>query len=210
MKTIVFNSQKGGSGKTMLVKHLSVQAEKSGDGPVYIIDNDEQATFTRWHQKREAETPTRVDLPFEEISKGLAHLRAQGASYCFVDTASGRLEIASHLFALADLVVFPVQPSEDDLSAAPVTVRNLKATNVKFVFVLTRAKANTLITAQAAAILSQHGRVAQTFVGDRVGYKSPYPHGQTVIEARPKSDEAREISALWQNIKSCISENNNS
>jgi hypothetical protein len=34
-------------------------------------------------------------------------------------------------------------------------------------FVLTRVKANTLITAQAAAVLSKHGQVAETFVGDR-------------------------------------------
>ena len=42
MKTIVINSQKGGSGKTTLCAHLAVQAEQSGDGPVYLIDTDPQ------------------------------------------------------------------------------------------------------------------------------------------------------------------------
>jgi len=54
------------------------------------------------------------------------------------------------------------------------------------VFVLTRVKPNTLITAQAAAILSKHGQVAETFVVDRTGYKSPYAKGQTITEAEPK------------------------
>jgi chromosome partitioning protein len=104
-----------------------------------------------------------------------------------------------NLFKLADLVIFPVQPSEDDLTAAPVTVQNLKQTGVPFVFALTRVKPNTLITAQAAAILSKHGQVAETFIADQTSYKSPYAKGQTITEAEP-------ISALWQNIKACLHE----
>jgi len=72
---------------------------------------------------------------------------------------------------------------------------------------LTRVKANTLITAQAAAVLSKHGEVAETFINDRTAYKSPYPKGQTITEAEPKGLAAKEIAALWKNIKSCLHEN---
>ena len=126
MQTIVINSQKGGSGKTMLCKHLAVEAERAGDGPVFLIDTDPQGTLTAWHAKREAETPARVELPFDGLEKGLELIRDHGAHYCIIDTASGRLDIAAELFKLANLVIFPVQPSEDDLTAAPVTVQNLK------------------------------------------------------------------------------------
>lgn len=207
MQTIVINSQKGGSGKTMLCKHLAVEAERAGDGPVFLIDTDPQATLTAWHSKREAETPARVDLPYSGLEKGLELIRAHGAAYCIIDTASGRLEIAADLFKLADLVIFPVQPSEDDLTAAPVTVQNLKECGTPFVFTLTRVKPNTLITAQAAAILSKHGQVAETFIADRTGYKSPYAKGQTITEAEPKGAAAHEIASLWQNIKACLHEN---
>lgn len=206
MHVIVINSQKGGSGKTMLCKHLAVEAERAGDGPVFLIDTDPQGTLTAWHSKRETETPIRVDLPFNGMEKGLELIRAHGAAYCIIDTASGRLDIASDLFKLADLVIFPVQPSEDDLTAAPVTVQNLKACGVPFVFALTRVKPNTLITAQAAAILSKHGQVAQTFVADRTGYKSPYAKGQTITEAESKGAAAQEIAALWRDIKACMHE----
>jgi len=54
-------------------------------------------------------------------------------------------------------------------------------------------KPNTLITAQAAAILSKHGQVAQTFVADRTGYKSPYAKGQTITEAEPKGAPRRKL-----------------
>jgi chromosome partitioning protein len=204
MHTIVINSQKGGSGKTMLCKHLAVEAERAGDGPVFLIDTDPQATLTGWHSKRESEMPARVDLPFSGLEKGLELIQSHGGAYCIIDTASGRVDIAKELFKLANLVVFPVQPSEDDLTAAPVTVQNLKGAGVPFVFVLTRVKPNTLITAQAAAILSKHGQVAETLIADRTGYKSPYAKGQTVIEAEPRGAAAREISTLWENLKACL------
>ena len=124
--------------------------------------------------------------------------------YCIIDTGSGRLDIAAELFKLADLVLFPVQPSEDDLAAVPVTVRSLKGADAPFVFVLTRVKSHTLITAQAAAILSKHGQVAETFVADRTAYKSPYAKGQTITEAEPRGPAAQEIASLWENIKSCL------
>lgn len=207
MQVIVINSQKGGSGKTMLAKHLSVEVERAGDGPAFLIDTDPQGSLTAWHTKRDSETPQRAELPFEGMEKGLELLKQHGARYCFIDTASGRVEIARELFKLADLVLFPVQASEDDLTAAPVTVKALKETGAAFLFVLTRVKANTLITAQAAAVLSKHGTVAETFINDRTAYKSPYPKGQTITEAQPKGAPAEEISALWENIKSCLHEN---
>lgn len=204
MQVIVINSQKGGSAKTMLAKHLSVEAERAGDGPVFLIDTDPQGSLTAWHTKRESEVPARADVSFEGLQKGLDLLRQHGATYCLIDTASGRVEIARELFRLADFVIFPVQASEDDLTAAPVTVQALKEVGVPFVFVLTRVKANTLITAQAAAVLSKHGEVAEIFVNDRTAYKSPYPKGQTITEAEPKGAAAKEIAALWENIKSCL------
>ncbi len=46
MQVIVINSQKGGSAKTMLCKHLSVEAERAGDGPVFLIDTDPQGRMS--------------------------------------------------------------------------------------------------------------------------------------------------------------------
>lgn len=204
MQVIVINSQKGGSGKTMLAKHLAVEAERAGDGPVFLIDTDPQGSLTAWHTKREAEAPARIEVPFDRLAAALDQLRQRGAAYCFIDTASGRLEIAKDLFRLADFAIFPVQASEDDLTAAPVTVQSMKSIGVPFVFVLTRVKANTLITAQAAALLSRHGEVAGTFINDRTAYKSPFAKGQTITEAEPRGPAAKELAGLWDNIKTCV------
>ncbi len=71
MQAIVINSQKGGSGKTTLCAHLSVEAERAGDGPVFLIDTDPQGTLTTWHKRRGADVPRRIEVPFDGIASGL-------------------------------------------------------------------------------------------------------------------------------------------
>ena len=201
MRTIVVNSQKGGSGKTTLCAHLSVEAERAGNGPVFLIDTDPQGTMTTWHEKRQAETPRRVELPFESIAEGLEQLRLRNATFCFIDTAPSRTDETAALFHLADLVIVPIRPSPSDLWAASATVELLKREKVPFLFILNQVKANATITAQAAASLSHHGPVAETFIGDRVPYAAAMTDGRTAIEITPKGPAATETAALWRNIQ---------
>jgi cellulose biosynthesis protein BcsQ len=57
MKTIIIANQKGGSGKSTLVTHLAVAAERAGDGPVVLTDTDPQGTTADWFNARAAQTP---------------------------------------------------------------------------------------------------------------------------------------------------------
>lgn len=207
MRTVVINSQKGGSGKTALCAHLSVQAEQSGDGPVYLIDTDPQGTLSQWHELRQADSPKRVEVPLGDLANGLSLLAQRGASYCFVDTAPTRSGETAALFRLADLVIVPIRPSPSDLWAAAATVALLKTAEVPFLFVLNQAKANASITAQAAAALSHHGPVAETFIGDRVHYAAAMTDGHTAPELMASGPGAIEIQGLWKNIKACLHAN---
>lgn len=204
MKTIVINSQKGGSGKTTLTAHLAVQAERAGDGPVYLLDTDPQGTLSTWHEHRAAEAPQRVEVPLAEVAAGLEILRKRQAAYCFIDTAPTRTDETAALFRLADLVLVPIRPSPSDLWAASATVALLKESGIPFLFVLNQAKSNASITAQAAAALSHHGRVAEIFISDRVPYAAAMTDGRTAIELAPKGPAAVETAALWENIKACL------
>src|SRR5215510_3071949 len=201
MQTIVINSQKGGSGKTTLCAHLSVQAARVGDGEVFLIDTDPQGTLTTWHEKREAEEPRRVELPFHGIADGLNRLRERKVKFCFIDTAPSRTDETAALFKLADLVLVPIRPSPSDLWAASATVQLLKHHKIPFLFILNQTKSNTNITAQAVAALSHHGPVAETFIADRVPYAAAMTDGRTAIELDPKGRAATETAALWKNIQ---------
>lgn len=207
MQTIIINSQKGGSGKTTLAAHLAVEAERAGDGPVYLIDTDPQGTLSTWHEKRAAEAPRRVEVPLDGLAGGLDVLRGRKASYCFIDTAPTRTDENAALFRLADLVLVPIRPSPSDLWAASATVALLQEARVPYLFVLTQAKANAGITGQAAAALSHHGPVAETFIADRVPYAAAMTDGRTAIELSPKGPAAIETAALWKHIKACMHAN---
>ena len=84
-----------------------------------------------------------------------------------------------------------------------------------FLFVITQAKPQASITAQSIAALSQYGRVAQSFIGDRrettrklrVPYATAMTGGQTAPELAAKSPAAKEIATLWIEVKSCFNEN---
>jgi chromosome partitioning protein len=187
-----------------LCAHLAVEAERAGDGPVYMIDTDPQGTLSTWHEHREAETPQRVEVPLEAIGEGLEMLRQRGAAWCLIDTAPTRTDQNVALFRLADLVLVPIRPSPSDLWAASATVALLQEAEIPFLFILNQAKANASITAQAAASLSHYGRVAETFIADRVPYAAAMTDGRTALELSTKGPAAIETAALWDNIKACL------
>lgn len=209
MKVIVVSSQKGGSAKSTLVALLSVEAERAGDGPVWVIDTDQQATLSRWHERRESETPQRGEIAFKNLPSGLASVAGKhGAAFCFIDTAPAISVQNEGIIALADLVLIPVQPSPTDLWAVAETIGIVKAAAKPFRFIVTKAKPQANITAQTVAALSHHGPVAQHFVPDRVAYAVAMAGGNTAPELNPRGPAAAETAALWREVKGCFVESN--
>jgi len=47
MQVVVFASQKGGSGKTTLTGDVAIQAQRSGAGPIGLIDTDPQSSLAQ-------------------------------------------------------------------------------------------------------------------------------------------------------------------
>ena len=207
MKTLVWNSQKGGSGKTSLCAHIAVEAERAKDGPVYLVDTDPQGTLTTWHEGREAETPHRVEVTLAGLPAALETLAGRDAAFCMIDTAPTRADENAELFRLADLVLVPVRPSPSDLWAVAATVGLLKQVGTPFLFVVNQATLNANITAQAVAALSHHGPVAQTIIVNRVPYAAAMTDGHTAPELAPRGPAAAEITDLWKSIKSCLHAN---
>jgi chromosome partitioning protein len=203
MRTIVINSQKGGSGKTTLSALLAVEAERVGDGPAWIIDTDQQGTLSHWHERREAETPERAEVLFANLAAELPAIGTKhGGALCFIDTAPTISQQTREIIKLADLVVIPVQPSPLDAWAIGDTVELVKGAGKPFLFVMTKANAQANITAQTIAGLSYHGPIASTFLASRVAYAAAMKGGNTAPELSPTGKEAAETTALWKEIKS--------
>ena len=200
MHVIAVVSQKGGSGKTTLSGHLSVQAERSGHGPVAVIDTDPQGSLAAWWNEREALTPVFVQTSLHELREHLDNMRQAGVRTVVIDTPPAITGAIHEVIRIADYVVVPTKPSPHDLRAVGATVKLVESCAKPMVFVLNDASPRAKITFEAAIALSQHGTVAPVTVHHRTLFASAMIDGRTAMELEPNGQSAIEILGLWEYI----------
>lgn len=198
MQVIAFTSQKGGSGKTTMTGHLAVEAVRTGNGPIAVVDTDPQGSCASWGRARASDTPAIFSASAGQLPAVIARLAEEGYKLVFVDTPPAVTQAISEVVALADLVVIPTRPSPHDLRAVGATVDIVERHDRAMVFVVNSATRGARITAEAAVALSQHGTVAPVTVHHRVDYAASMIDGRTVMELNETSKSATEIKALWE------------
>lgn len=202
MQTILVSSQKGGSGKTTLVRNLSVAA--TGDGrSVLCLDLDPQGSLRGWWESRDADTPAMLDRdPVPEALRATLEAAKAQFDLCIIDTPPAAPGWLSEALSVADLVLIPVKPSPDDLRAVGATIAAVNAANVPFAFALSQTP-RARITEEAARVLAQHGRVAPVNIAQRVAYAETGATGQGVSETTDDK-AAAEIAAVWSYVKELL------
>jgi chromosome partitioning protein len=198
MRVVVASSAKGGVGKTTICRHLAVEAERAGHGPVALIDTDPMGGLSAWWNERQAETPIFVPTTLSSLQRTLAQLASEGVQLVLIDTPPASGNVIHAVVRLADLVIVPVRPSPDDLRAVGATVDIVEAEGRPMVFVINAATKKARLTTQAAITLSQHGAVAEPVIHRAEAYPTSSLGGLTVCELDPRSPAASEIAGLWQ------------
>ena len=206
MHVIAVVSQKGGSGKTTLSGHLSVQAELSGHGPVAVIDTDPQGSLAAWWNEREAVAPVFVQTSLSELNGHLNNLRQAGVNTVVIDTPPAITGAIHEVISVADYVVVPTKPSPHDLRAVGATVKLVQSCSKPMVFVLNDASPRAKITFEAAIALSQHGTVAPVTVHHRTLFASSMIDGRTAMELEPNGQSAVEIMGLWEYVNARLNQ----
>ena len=210
MKTIVVANQKGGSGKSTLTVHLAAAAEAAGDGPAIITDTDPQGTAGDWFNQRKkagSDTPRYAPLALSELEDKLQALDAAGAAYLFVDTAPSVGAVNAELFAAADLILVPLNPTPADLRALVKGLPLIRQSGTPFSFILARVRPNLRNNDGTAMALDALGLVLPTRMHERVIYAETFAHGKTAIDIEPKGVAAGELAILWSAVKERIIEN---
>jgi chromosome partitioning protein len=202
MRVIVVASQKGGSGKTTLAGHIAVQAERSGHGPVALIDTDPQGSLAKWWNVREAQTPVFIQSVFSNLFHDLDNARNQGIRLVVIDTPPAVTKCISEVVSYGDLIIAPTRPSPHDLRAVGPTVDIVEGRKKPLVFVVNAATARAKITMEAAIALSQHGTVAPVTLHNRLDYAASMIDGRTVMEIDPTGKSAVEMLQLWDYLAS--------
>lgn len=197
MYVLVLASQKGGAGKTTLSRHLAVQAERAGEGPVVLIDADPQGGLAGWWNRRQADTPVFFASSLDDLPQHLAQARWGGFKLVIIDTPPQATSLIRSVVRLADLVLIPTRPSPDDLDAVGRTIDIVDEASKPMVFVVNGATKNARITGQAAIALSQSGTVASPMIHHSVSFPTSGIDGRTVVELEPAGNPAREIAELW-------------
>ena len=157
MRVLVFASQKGGSGKTTLAGHIAVEAERSGDGPVALIDTDPQGSLAKWWNSRQSQTPVFIQSVFSQLYSDLQQIRQAGFKLVVVDTPPAVTRAIAEVVAVADMLVLPTRPSPHDLRAVGPTVDIAESHKKPVIFAINAATKRARITSEAAVALSQHG-----------------------------------------------------
>ena len=174
MLVVAVASQKGGSGKTTLAGHIAVQADRTGAGPVIVVDTDPQGSLAAWWNARQAETPLYARTTVSELADDAQRMRLLGINLLIVDTPPAITATIDEVVKIADLVVIPTRPSPHDLRAAGSTVRLIERLAKPLVFVINSASPRARVTAEAAIALSQHGTVAPSIIHNRTDLLTRY------------------------------------
>ena len=201
MKIIAIASQKGGSGKTTLTTHLAVQAEKSGAGPVGVIDTDPQGTLADWRKARPGDAPRFANAGPQTLVRAVDAMRKSGVKLLFIDTPPAIGATIARVVKLADMVMIPTRPSPNDLRAVGATVALVEGLGKPSVFVVNGAVPRARITAEAAVALSQHGPVTPSIIHQRVAYAVAMIDGRTAMELPGGARSEAEIAAVWTYVK---------
>ncbi len=201
MKVVVLASQKGGSGKTTLAGHLAVQAERTGDGPVGLVDVDPQGSLADWWNERLAPTPVFVQTAIARLADDIAELDRHGIALVVIDTPPALTSTIGEVIKVADLVVIPTRPSPHDLRSVGATMELVEHLGKPLIFVINGATARARITGEAIQVLSQHGPLAPSIIHQRVDFAASMIDGRTVMELPGDSKSSDEIAQLWDYLR---------
>jgi chromosome partitioning protein len=197
MQIVTAAAQKGGVGKTTLISHLAIEAERADAGPVALIDMDPQGSLTDWWNERSGARPELYAATPETLDATLAQAAAAGARLVFIDTPPGFTTIIMAAVRRASLVMIPAQPSPVDLRAVGPTIDIVEEQQRRWLFVVNRA-GRTRLTNSAASALSKHGVLAPVMLSNLVDFAEAMTDGRTAVEVNPSGTAADQIRELWR------------
>jgi chromosome partitioning protein len=202
MRMLTIASSKGGAGKTTLAAHLAVEAERTGAGPVAVVDTDPQGSLAAWWNSRKAQTPLFAAVEIGRLADHLATLHRHQVELVVIDTPPALTEVIQAAVAVADVVLIPARPSPHDLRSIGTIVEMAERMGKLFCFVVNGATPRTTIATDAVRALAQHGRVAPVTIHARIDFAGSMIDGRTVGEVNGQSRSTVEIADLWAYVNS--------
>ncbi|TLU70720.1 ParA family protein [Lichenicoccus roseus] len=207
-KIVLVSSPKGGSGKSVLARHLLVSARQA-DIEAIGIDFDSQCTFDKWSRRRDITRqmfPDFVKAPVEQarLQDWRAGLRVAKASpFAVIDTppsVEDHLAAVSQLAEAADIIVVPAVCTQDDIDSVAPWVEALKKRQQKLVIVLNRANRRTTSFARMRGRLVKIADVCPVEIPQLEDVHVPSSKGLTLLDYT-KSRGQEPFEEVWAYIR---------
>jgi chromosome partitioning protein len=192
---VVANS-KGGCGKSTLVLNMAMGYVLQ-DKRVLVVDADTgQRTVGKWPRAVGLCGPTVVSWQTVDILDKLAKVINQ-YDVVLVDFAGRDDRAVAPLIAVADILISPSKPSQQDLQELACFIRVAKAKGVPHIVILNEAtREATDELARLVAEFSQFKPYLPVAIQQLTGYRRAYSLGRSVLEyngAHPAKENFRRV-----------------
>jgi chromosome partitioning protein len=187
MHKIAVVMEKGGVGKTTIALNLAVAAVQKGRLAA-VIDVDQQATASKWTDRRSEEKPWVVPTLTARLPAAIKQAEAQGVDFLVIDTPPHSGTDAVEAARSADLVLIPVEPHLFTLETVPKLADLLKmAGDPPTLFVINKAAAQGTEAANAADYIKSQGFTVCPVV---LHLRAAHRHATNVGKTAPEYDAA--------------------
>lgn len=213
-KIITVSTSKGGAGKTTTLMSLADYWTSQGKA-VGMIDTDPNTSLTRWYEKGSKkgffEGIQFKQQPNDKEIIADAKAFIGQVDILLIDVAGIASLSLIKAAGVADLVIIPTQPSEDDFLEAVNTMKIVREAeelvnrSIPFLTVLTRCDRGTKVLAHTIDMLQKiKFPVCRAFIPDRAAFQKARFNGQTPVTYEPTGDATRHIAALADEIEGVL------
>jgi chromosome partitioning protein len=190
--------EKGGVGKTTIALNLAVAAVQKGHLAA-VIDIDQQATASKWTDRRADEKPWVVPTLTARLSAAIKQAEENGVEFLVIDTPPHSGSDAVEAARRADVVLIPVEPHLFTLETLPKLGDLLKmAGDPPALFVINKAATQGSEAQNAAEYIKGQGfKVAPVVLHLRAAHRHATNIGKVAAEYDAGSKAAEEAMQLY-------------
>jgi chromosome partitioning protein len=190
--------EKGGVGKTTICLDLAVTATRKGH-KVAVLDVDQQATASKWTDRRTEEHPWVVPTHAARIAASIEQAKRQGVDFIVIDTPPHSSTDAAEAARRADVVVAPIEPHLFALETLGKLADLLKIVgDVPCFVVINKAPVQGSDGTIAAGHIREQGfTVAPGIIHLRAAHRHAGNLGKVAAEYDPNGKAAEETLRLY-------------
>lgn len=203
MLTLAILAQKGGTGKTTLSIHLTVQAALKKK-KVVLCDLDPQGSASAWYSLRKKKNFPLVKATASNLHGALQAARQDQYDFALIDCPPSLANETRLAAQAAQLAVLVTTPNLLDLQTVAGTIRLLSGIGTPVVVVLNKCPAvrlgkETAQLKEARSYLKHlNVRVWEGNIPLRMIYSNACITGETACEVESDERSAKEIQTLYQ------------